>query len=329
MRCSVIICAVLILSNPALAQERRVDSTQPNQFEIGRHTFFDFGPPFDFYELFLVRSTANGTSIERITLTPAGQECVAPGKIETASGSLNESVAALLGQTNPCTIPEKALRRELKRCKKCPVFSGATVVMQVRCGSQTRLIRADILDKDMFDPQANTPEHTSWTMRLLESLAQAVGPGVMDKPMFAIAEKEEPSSKDSDSIVLRDLSAGKYDALFQGAPNKPSDLYRAAQNPPPPPTVRLVSSTPLTPEVFVQPEYPALARMVRAEGFVSFKVEIDANGDTTNLTFDSGHPMLREAVKTAASGWQFPKDAAGQQIQATIKFTLNCPKRTE
>ena len=26
----------------------------PTEFEIGQHTFFDFGPPFDFYELYLV-----------------------------------------------------------------------------------------------------------------------------------------------------------------------------------------------------------------------------------------------------------------------------------
>ncbi len=329
MRCSVIICAVLISCSPALPQERRFASTQPNQFEIGRHTFLDFGPPFDFYELFIVRSKANGTSIERITLIPAGNECIAPAKLETASASISESTGALLGSTNPCTIPEKSLRRELKRCKNCLVFSGANVVMQVQCGTQTRLIRSDILDRDMFDAAAKTPEHTSWTMRLLKRLDQAVGPGVMDKPIFPTPEREELSAKDSDSVTLRDLSEGKYDALFQGAPNKPSDLYRAAKNHPPPPRVRLLSSVPLTPEVFVQPEYPLLARMARVEGAVSFKIEIDTNGGATNLTFESGHPILREAVKKAVSAWRFPKDASNQQIQATIEFTLNCPRQTE
>jgi hypothetical protein len=42
---------------------------------------------------------------------------------------------------------KKPLRRELKRCKKCLVFSGADVVLQVQCGTETCLIRTDILDK--------------------------------------------------------------------------------------------------------------------------------------------------------------------------------------
>lgn len=303
--------------------------TRPNHFEIGRYTFVDFGPPFSFYEVFVVRPTATGASIERITLTPAGDECISPAKLETAAGSISEPPVALLGSTNPCDIPEQSLRRELKRCKNCLLFSGANVVMRVQCGNQIRLIRSDILDRDMFDPAANTPEHTSWTMRLLQRLDQAVGPGVMDKPMIPIPEREEQPAIDSESVTLRDLREGKYDRLFQGAPHKTTDLYVAAQTRPPSPSVRLLSSVPLAPEVFVQPEYPPLARMARVEGVVSFNIEIDTNGDTTNLGFESGHPLLREAVKKAVSGWRFPKDAPSRQIEATIEFTLNCPRRTE
>jgi hypothetical protein len=333
MRCSVIVCAVLVscavlvLCNPAKPQKHPVSSPQPNQFEIGRHTFFDFGPPTDFYELFIVRPTANGTSINRITLTPPGNVCIAPAKLETASASISAPPTGLLGSTNPCTIPEKALRRELKRCKNCLVFSGAEVVMQVQCGTQTRRIRSDILDRDMFDVAPKTPEHTSWTMRLLQRMDSAVGPGVMDKPMFPIPETGEPPARESDAAVLRDLSAGKYDALFQGAPDKPSDLYRASQIPQPPPRVRLVSSVPLQPEVFVQPEYPVLARMARIEGTVSFKFDIDRDGGATNLTFESGHPLLRAVLTRAVGGWRFPKDASDQQIHAMIEFTLNCPSQ--
>ena len=32
----------------------------PKEFVIGRDTFFDFGPPFYFYELYIVRQTTNG-----------------------------------------------------------------------------------------------------------------------------------------------------------------------------------------------------------------------------------------------------------------------------
>ena len=329
MRCCGVICAVLVLSGIALPQGRRAVPQSPDQFAIGRHTFFDFGPPNDFYELLLVRATPGGTSIERITLTPAADACLQPAKVEIASASLNESVPALLGKTNPCTIPEKELRRELKRCKKCLVFSGANVAMQVQCATQTRVVRSDILDKDMFDPVPNTPEHTSWTMRLLGRLDKALGPCVMDKPMFPVSEKEEPPASGSDTEALQDVRIGKFDALFQGAPDKPSDLYRAAQDRPPAPSVRLLSNLPIQPQEFSLPPYPPLARVAHVEGTVVFKVEIDPNGSTTNFTLVSGQPLLIGSVQQAVSTWKFPKESAGQQIEETIEFATNCPAKRQ
>jgi TonB family protein len=328
VRSGVAICAFLILANCALAQEHVASVAPPNQFEIARRTFFDFGPPFDYYELFFVRPTSTGASIERITLTPPADHCASSAKLEAASGSINESIEKLLGRTNPCSIPEKELRRELKRCKKCLVFSGATVVIQVQCGSQTRLIRADVLDKDMFDPAANTPQHTSWTMTLLERLDHAVGPGVMDKPMFAVVEEEKASGESGDPMVLRDISLGKYDAMFPGAPDKPSDLYRAAQIHPTSPTVSLQRSTPFQPSVSTLPAYPPIARVAHVEGAVSLEINVDSNGNVTDVVFDSGPPLLREAVKNAVIGWKFPEEAFNNEVQVTLEFALNCSARS-
>jgi hypothetical protein len=162
----------------------------------------------------LVRSAESGASIERMTLTPAGDVCFSPAKYEMANGSLTETVPALLGKTDPCKIPEKELLRERKRCKKCMVFSGANVAMQVQCGNQTRIIRSDILDRDMFDPAAQTPEHTSWTMQLLESLDKSLGPGVMDKLMFELTNAEEMLDKSSDPEILKQLPAQPVDATL-------------------------------------------------------------------------------------------------------------------
>jgi hypothetical protein len=321
-------CASLFLCMPVLPQKHTVALPVPNQFLIGRHTFFDFGPPTDFYELFVVRPAASGSSIERITLIPPGNVCIAPAKVGAVSGSINETTAELLGSANPCMIPEKELRRELKRCKNCLVFSGAEVVMQVRCGAQTRLIRSHILDRDMFDATTKTPQHTSWTMRLLQRMDSAVGPGVIDtQRLFPVPEANEPSASSSDSGILGEVSAGKYDALFQGAPDKLSDLYRASQIPLLPPKVQLVSSMPLQPDVFIEPVYPPIARMAHIEGRLAFKFVIDSDGGATNLAFESGHPLLRGVVTEAVNRWRFPKDSTGQQIEATIEFRLNCPSQ--
>jgi Gram-negative bacterial TonB protein C-terminal len=329
MRCGVILCAILVLSGFGGPEDRKPTSAPPSQFEIDRHTFLDFGPPTDFYELFLVRSDVNGAHIDRITLTPATDECFAPAKLETASASLSGSVESLWGGMNPCAIPENALRRELKRCKHCLVFSGADVAMQVQCGNQTRLIRSDILDRDMFDPGAKTPEHTSWTMQLLERLDQAVGNRVIDKPMLAVSDEEEPTAPSAaDRAILQDLSEGKYDLLFRGSPDKPSDLYRVSEKHLAIPTVRLVSSVPFQPEALVLPQYPAIAKVAHIQGPVSAEADIDADGAVTNLTVD-GPKLLFRSVSNAAKDWRFPKDAFGQHVHVTILFDLNCPKPTQ
>jgi len=87
MRSFILGCFIAVLCNNAIAQSPSFPA--PEQVEIGRHTFFDFGPPFDFYELFIIRSAGNGSSIERITITPAGSKCFAPGKVETQVATIS------------------------------------------------------------------------------------------------------------------------------------------------------------------------------------------------------------------------------------------------
>lgn len=325
-RAATLVCIVLVVMSCAWARKWQ-PAPEPNSFVIGRHTFLDFGPPNDFYELFIVDGTRTGTSVERITLTPAADACTLPAKVETASAFLKQPISELLGGMNPCAIPEKELHRELKRCKKCLVFSYVDVAMQVECGDQTRLIQSKILDRDMFDSRAGTPEDTSWTMRLLSRLDDAVGPGVMDRPMFSFGATDEPSARNLDSAVFQDLSLGKYDGLFPGAPDKASALLLAAEKPRPHPTIKLISVGPFTPEKIVLPLYPGIARLAHIQGTVSLSFYIGADNTATGLSYESGPPVLRGAVTEAVRRWKFDKKYAGslQRVHAAIDFELNCP----
>ena len=330
MRRTIGITALLaLLYGTALSGKQNVPSPQPGEFCIGRHTFFDFGPPFDFYELFVVRPARGGTSIERITVTPGGMGCT-PEKVERQVATVPDSVSSLLAAGNPCAIPEKALRREMKRCKKCVTFSGANVVMQVQCSDRTRLIRSDILDRDMFDPRVRTPEHTAWTMQLLDRLDQAVGPSVMDKPIFAMPDTNSVRLSGNESPTLSELASGKYDALFAGAPHNPSQLYVAAQRPfAGMPDVRLLRSFPAIPDLITLPEYPPLARMTHIEGVVAFTIDLDRDGHSSNLLVASGNPLLRLAVTDAVRHWTFSPQPVPIQVQAAIEFKLHCGKEAE
>ncbi len=247
--------------------------------------------------------------------------------MEFAAARLDAPVPNLLKPVNPCTIPEKNLHREEERCKNCLNFSGADVSMQVPCGDHTRVINAKILEKDWFDQSPNTPKNTQWTLALLQRLDKAIGPGVMDKPIFAVGADAVTSAEIPDAEISNDLITGKYDGLFSGAPDKPSALYVAAQKHPPAPTVRVVTVEPVAPEVIVQPQYPPIARLAHVEGRVSVSFDVGTNGVPGNLSFE-GEPkrkLLYGAVTTAVLAWRFPTTAVGQQIHATFQFDSNCP----
>ena len=330
MRTGFALLATLALCSSATSQNHvKKQVPPPDQFEIGLFTFFDFGPPFNYYQVYLVRRSASGTKVERLIFTPEGNKCLAPARLETASATLQQSLAELLGSKNPCAIPEKDLKREIKRCKKCSVFSGSKVTMQVTCGGAARLIRSDILDRDMFGAAAHTPENTAWTMQLLEKLDKPLGPGVMDKPMFAdvIPASRNPHPSEIEADAIRDVEQGKFDILFPSASVKLADLYRETQKPaPPPPTAELKSPLPIMSEIIVEPDYPRLAKMTHTEGDVTFAFEVDSNGLPTGLNVIAGHPLLQAVVKEAVAKWRFSAAAAGQKIQATIQFAINCPK---
>ena len=195
--------------------------------------------------------------------------------------------------------------------------------MLIQCGERERVIRADVLDRDIFDPKATTPQNTSWTMRLLARLDKALPGGVMEQPMFAgLTEPTKATPPSGDAA--RALESGEYDPLFAGAPDRPSDLYRASQISPPVPDVQIRSSEPFQPMKFALPGYPPIARLARIEGAVVVTFEVDSSGKVTDTQFESGHPMLRPTVTNAVSEWIFPKDAAEHRVRVTIEFKTNC-----
>ncbi len=327
MRFGLLLCIIVALYIPTWPRRHKIAPPMPDQFVIGRQTFFDFGPPFDYYDLYIVRPRLTGSSIQRISLTPPGAFCRSMSKVEVKSAYLPYPPAALLGPINPCSIPEKELRREIKRCKHCLVFSGANVSMQIRCGDQTRTVRSNILDRDMFDPHENTPRETSWTLELLARLDQPLGPTAVDKSalLSQLAYPGASSAKGADSTVMADLKSGKFDGLFAGAPDKPSQLYAQAEAAPPPaPSITLVSSS-LPTEVYVAPNYPVIAQAAHVEGRITFTIEVDSKGIPGKATLVSGSKLLFPSVDAAVSHWRFAAPAFNQQIKVTLNYALNCP----
>ncbi len=317
---------LLVFAATALPKDRKTVSPVPDHFVIGRDTFFDFGPPFHYIELLFVDSDGDGTSIERVMLT-AGYKCTLPPKIEVAKATTKQSVAELFGTTSPCKIPEGDLHRELKRHKHDLVFSGANISMQVQCDGQSRIIRSDILDRDMFDPHAGTPEYASWTMRILGQLDQALGPGAMDKPMITLPGDSNVSAQPADSPMFQEIGTGKYDSLFPGTTDKPSQIYLSTKNTIPSPTVKLLNASPFQPILAPLPAYPPIARLAGVEGAFTFTVDVQTDGRATNFAVEQGAPLLRAAIEKASHDWIFPKQAARQHVVVSLQFAINCHDR--
>jgi TonB family protein len=317
---------ITFLSIPtALCAAQTTSPAFPDRVVIAQDSFIDIGPPFHFYELIRVIPSKDGVSIERVLVTPEGQSCVQPAKVESRSVTLHETIPELLQGRNPCLIPGKELQRELKRRKKGLVFSGANVTMRATCGNRDRLIRMDILDRDMFDTRAATPEHTSWTMKVLAAIDEVSGPGGMDTPMFSTAE--EATARMPETETISELRLGKYDSLF-GKNVDISEVVRESDEPPPvPPSVELVAVTPRAPVSPELPKYPPIARVARLEGTVNVTFDVDASGKAVHLAFAGNAKnvlMLERAVELAIARWTFPESTFGREGQASFQFKLNC-----
>jgi TonB family protein len=296
----------------------------PESLVIARDTFWDMGPPFDYYDLIQITEVADGLSLDQVLVTPHGQACMQPAAVEERSVVLHKTMSELLEGRNPCAIPEKNLHREVKRCKKCSVFSGVNVALQASCGGADRQLRMDILDHDIYDNRTQTPENTSWSMRVLSELGESLGPGSEAKPIFQLSPAE-PHRVPATPLVgaIRD---GRYDDFF-GKDSAVSKIVHEADQPPlPPPSVVIESITPVplaSPEL---PKYPPIARAARIEGLVQATFDVSPDGKVQNIVF-IGEPrlkMLELGVSDAASKWNFPQSAWGKSGKVAIRFDINC-----
>jgi TonB family protein len=197
--------------------------------------------------------------------------------------------------------------------------------MQVSCEGKDRQLRMDILDRDLFDPKPNIPQHTSWTMSVLHELDQAIGPGVLDKPIFAM-DNDPHAGTAPNSVTIQALREGEYNNLFSRGSSVSEVVHEADLPPESLPSVELTSASPFMPLSPELPKYPPIARAARLEGSVNLTFDVDSLGKVQYIEVTSGtqQRMLQGAAEAAAKTWTFPEAAFGKKIQATLGFKLNC-----
>ena len=129
----------------------------------------------------------------------------------------------------------------------------------------------------------------------------------------------------ADQWVQKALDAKKAQAQLVEAPPPPQPFVASVT----PQRIRVgarVQETNLIQKV--DPVYPPLAYQARIEGTVRFTVIIGRDGRIQNLQLISGHPLLVEAAREAASQWQYkPTLLNGSPVevvtQVDVNFTLS------
>lgn len=71
----------------------------------------------------------------------------------------------------------------------------------------------------------------------------------------------------------------------------------------------------------VEPEYPRVAKSVRAEGEVVVRILVNRKGDVVGACAVEGHPLLQAASVQAAKEWKFKKDFGFVDYRFKEKFT--------
>lgn len=313
-----LLVVLLLMNRFCLAQT----NTPYQEIMLATDTFFDFGPPFSYYNVYKLTSLGERTTVERVSVTPPAGTCALP-EVKSASATLDDGLSTLFGGRDLCRIPSKDLKREEKRCKHCLTFSGIHMTAQVSCAGVTRNIRFEVLDRDIFDQRTQTPMNTSRSMALLGKLDKALGGGPMNEPAFRINNSREPAAPVNPDAMLLDLESGRYDALISG--DSLSALYKDSQQPSIDRTVTVEAVEGPAPIHPTRPVYPPIARAAHVEGEVLLSIRMNPDGAVTEASTISGPKLLQGVSEAAAKEWTFPSTADGGTSKIRFVFALNCP----
>jgi hypothetical protein len=324
MRCR---CAVAFLwcsLTIPLVNAQQTNLNDAKEILIGRLSYFDFGPPFDFYDVIRLQENGSQVRVERVLLTPQAG-CFQPAKAEFGEGVVSGSVRDLLAGVDPCRISDRQIEKERKRRKKGQVFSGVNVTVQLQCGPKARVLTADVLDRDLYAAHPDTPQVTSWSMQVLTKLDAVLGPGAADKPIFDLSESTPGAPPGSQLDFVGQLQQGQFDGLFPSAADLPSKIYSDSKKPQTDTAIKVVFIEPGEPDTYVAARYPPIAKAARVEGDVSFHARTGGNCGLEDVTVSAGPKMLHGAVIDSVQQWKFCKLPIGTEVRGTIKFQLNCP----
>jgi TonB family protein len=79
----------------------------------------------------------------------------------------------------------------------------------------------------------------------------------------------------------------------------------------------------------VPPEYPAVPKRARIQGTVVLRVDIDKEGNVSNIQLISGHPLLAPAAIDAVKQWKYKPyllNGAPVEVETQVRVNFTCSK---
>jgi TonB family protein len=127
------------------------------------------------------------------------------------------------------------------------------------------------------------------------------------------------------SGIVAALEQGTFDALVGLQPGALAALYAESRIVRTPPTVEISTGSALRPIPEPVLEYPDIARLARADGDVSLRLDVAPDGSVSDVQILSGLPFFAKSVAESAASWRFPRGTESRTFEGIVAFRMNCP----
>jgi TonB family protein len=313
----------------------------PTEFYVVSEFFSDNGALF-YYRILDVKPDGSDTIVRYIRVAPVAVVCARRIIVQAAEARLpNVSLAAIVGNRNPCAVNSKTLSRAIQsNSRKASVLEAISFGIVAKCGSETNALGLPIADGVNFERMKKSHPEME---RLWDLTSTVIGRAFGSMDVFNdISEAADLQLQREGEQLVPILRFGQYDlglaeATRGGVSKWSSPSFRQVLDGYQKPVSKSEIAAAIVPHLvdsgsykfgkYVDPVYPPLAKSARIEGRVELQLLIDSStGEVKDASALSGHPILRQSAIAAVKQWRFSAGSIDSETaKVVLDFALRCP----
>lgn len=267
-----------------------------------------------------------------VQISLANRSC--PGLlVQAVEKTLPGTTVRKVADMNVCALSPRDVRRAVSEAERPGIHTEtASQVIATHCGKTDRLLEFP------FDADLDFEKLSTWDPRVkkLSGMIYDISRRTFGESFWFRDDEQQPAREELGLALIPHLTSGKYDNVL----GERVEELKKYKRPPPigerGPIPSLVDAQMLHLARFVAPVYPSIAESARVQGDVPLKIRVDRrSGVVTDVELNAGNEkpaagiaLLSPAAIDAARKWQFaPEFLAGDTIDATVRFSLQCEAR--